>query len=103
MNVSSHIARKARWQIELSMQFQKSMVKCREIVSIFYENLVFESVTLSLKGPLHLINGYQHPRHCIFMRLKISSASIKGSNSFFHSLQRTKRGEIDNNSPKKIL
>ena len=83
MNVSSHIARKARWQIELSMQFQKSMVKCREIVSIFYENLVFESVTLSLKGPLHLINGYRHPRHCIFMSSEISSASIKGAIVFF--------------------
>ena len=64
------------------LQFQKSMMKCSEIVSIFYENLVFKSVTLSLKGPLHLINGYRHPRHCIFMRSEISSASIKGANVF---------------------
>ena len=84
------------------LQIQKSMMKCSEIVSIFYENLVFKSVTLSLKGPLHLINGYRHPRHCIFMRSEISSASIKGGNVFW-SLQRTKKEERDNSFPNKIL
>ena len=102
LNVSSHIAGKARWQIGLSMQFQKSMIKCREIVSIFYENLAFESVTWSLKAPLHLINGYRHPRHSIFMRSEISSTTIKGGNVFW-SLQRTKKEERDNSFPNKIL
>ena len=75
MNVSSHIARKARWQIELSMQFQKSMAKCREIVSIFYENLVFESVTLSLKVPYTLLMDIDTLSIVFFMRSEISSAS----------------------------
>ena len=75
MNVSSHIARKARWQIELSMQFQKSMVKCREIVSIFYENLVFESVTLSLEVPYTLLMDIDTLSIVFFMGSEISSAS----------------------------
>ena len=75
MNVSSHIARKARWQIELSMQFQKSMVKCREIVAIFYENLVFESVTLSLEVPYTLLMDIDTLSIVFFMGSEISSAS----------------------------
>ena len=71
------------------LQIQKSMMKCSEIVSIFYENLVFKSVTLSLKGPLHLINGYRHPRHCIFMRSEISSVS-KGA-IFLYKEQKGKK------------